>query len=105
MPAFSPENDQARVRMTKEVKSTTTPALIPSLLIKGKLAVALVESGSSVPLVSSNFLKSLGFSGALEVYKGKVFTVKSTSMPAEKAELLVQLEKSAGSKPFFYCRQ
>ena len=79
--------------MTREMKSTITRALYATLLIRGQFVSALVDIGSSLSSVSWNLLQSLGFSGALEVYKGILRTANRTSMPVKKAELRVQLEE------------
>ena len=55
---------------------------------------ALVDSGSSVSLISWSFLNTLGFSGKMENYNGKVLTANKTQVTVKgKAELIVQLEK------------
>ena len=75
------------------MKSTTTQVLYATLLIQAKLASTLVDSDSSVSLVSCNFWQSLRFTGALAVYQGKILTANSTSMPLKrKAELKLQPE-------------
>ena len=82
--------------MMREMKSTTTQALYATLLIQDKLASALFDSGSSVSMITWNFLQSLGFIGALGVYKGKILTVNSSSMPLQgKAEFILQINKLA----------
>ena len=69
--------------MLREKESTTTQAIYATLLIQGKLASELVDSGSSMSLVCWNFLQSIGFSGALEINEGKIFIENSRSLPVE----------------------
>ena len=77
------------------MKSTTTQALYATLLIQAKLASALVDSATTVPLVGWNFVQSQCFSGALEVYEGKILTANNKLQPVKtKVELIVQLEKN-----------
>ena len=94
MAAYLPTVNMGMVRMTREIRTTTTHALYATLLTQSKLSPSLVDSNSSVLLVSWNFLQSVGFSDALRVYFGKVLRANSTSMPVKrKAELIVQPEK------------
>ena len=69
--ASLPTKNKAMVAMMREMKLTTMQAVYATLLMQFKLASALVYSGSSVSLVRWNFLQSLGFSDALEVYRKK----------------------------------
>ena len=69
--ASLPTKNKAMVGMMREMNLTTMQAVYATLLMQFKLASALVYSGSSVSLVRWNFLQSLGFSDALDVYRKK----------------------------------
>ena len=78
----------------REKKTTKTQFLNAILLIHGESYCSVVSSGGSVSWVTCNFLQSLGFSNALEVYKGKNLIANCTSKPLKvKAEIRSQLEK------------
>ena len=75
-------------------KIAKTHALYMAFLIQGKMTKALVNSGSSVSLISWSFLNTLGFSGKMEITIAKKLTAnKSQLIVNGKAELIVQLEK------------
>ena len=58
-----------------------------------KLASEFVDSGSCVSLVSWTFFQLLGFSGALEVKKGRSLKTNSTSVPANRKAVFIFLRE------------
>ena len=69
MAAQLPNRKVAMVRKMRGMRMRRTHAIYATLLIQGKLSTALVDSDSSVSLISWIFLQSLGFSGAQKDYK------------------------------------
>ena len=96
MTVHLPTCSQAMVRVTGEMKPSANQAFYATLQVQANFASELVDSGTNVSLVSWNFLQSVGFSGALEVYKDKNLTANSNSRSSKrKAELIVQLQAFA----------
>ena len=94
MATFMPTNKLAMVRMTREMKTTTTQTFYATLLIQTKLYSPLAGGRSSVSLDNWTFLQPLSFNGALEAYKEKIFTANKTSMLEKRnTEIILQLEK------------
>ena len=83
-----PTKIRIMLRMTKEMKSTITLAFYATLPTQGKLGSTLTHSSSILASISWHFLQSLGFSGAIEAYKGENVTVNSTGMPAKKLKFV-----------------
>ena len=54
-----PNNKMATVKLTQQYKTTNTQAFKATLLIQVNMSSALVDSGSSVSMLSSIFLTTL----------------------------------------------
>ena len=94
MASHLPNCNMAIMGVTANENTEKTQALYMTFLIQGKMTKALVDSGSSISLISWSFLNTLGFSGKMENYNGKILTANKTQLTVKgKAELIVQLEK------------
>ena len=88
-----PRSTLAIMGMTKR-SQTKTHALYTTFLLQGKLTTALVDSGSSISLISWSYLQTLTFSGKTEEYNGKILTANNSPLLIKgKVELIVQLQK------------
>ena len=93
MATHLPRSTLAIMGMT-ERSQLNTHALYTTFLLQGKLTTALVDSGSSISLISWSYLQTLTFSGKTEEYNGKILTANNSPLLIKgKVELIVQLEK------------
>ena len=93
MATHLPRSTLAIMGMT-ERSQTKTHALYTTFLLQGKLTTALVDSGSSISLISWSYLQTLTFSGKTEEYNGNILTPNNSPLLIKgKVELIVQLEK------------
>ena len=76
--------NMVKVQMVIEMKTSKTHKQFLTMLIQSKLSSGLVNTGSSVSLVSCTFLKSLVVSGTKEVCKGKNSQGNNTPMPSKE---------------------
>ena len=78
--------------VTANEKTEKTQALYMTFLIQGKMTKGLVDSGSIVLIFSWSFLNTLGFSGKMEHYNGKILTATKTQLTVKgETELILQL--------------
>ena len=93
MATHLPRSTLAIMGMT-ERSQTNTHALYTTFLLQGKLTTALVDSSSSISLISWSYLQTLTFSGKTEEYNGKILTANNLPLLIKgKVELIVPLEK------------
>ena len=93
MATHLPRSTLANLGMT-ERSQLKTHALYTTFLLQGKLTTALVDSGSSISLISWSYLQTLTFSGKTEEYDGKILTAKNSPLLIKgKIEMIVMLEK------------
>ena len=89
-----PRSTLAIMGMTERSQLNTHALYTTFFLLQGKLTTALVDSGSSISLISWSYLQTLTFSGKTEEYNGKILTANNSPLLIKgKVELIVQLEK------------
>ena len=77
----------------KVCSTSTTKCFSIQILIKGQIKVGLVDSGSSVSLISVELLKAIGDTKRIDPYNNRVLAANNTSVKIlGKVKLLVQVK-------------
>ena len=92
-PNRKPKQTTESANVIKVCSTSTTKCFTIQILVQGQMKVGLVDSGSSVSLISVELLKAIGDIKRIDPYNNRVLAANNTSVKIlGKVELLVQMK-------------
>ena len=92
-PNRKPKQTTESANVIKVCSTSTTKCFTIQILIQGQMKVGLVDSGSSVSLISVELLKAIVDTKRIDAYNNRVLAANNTSVKIlGKVELLVQMK-------------